>query len=168
MVAAAWYYLTSCVVFIAVGVGVYIIPSDRCWRGYVGSFAYLDGVSHISISDRGYLKDTPPSVARFPAYPLLGRMLTRLTGLTTEAALVILANASFLGAFIVLAWYIEVRGQAKAPARIDLTLLALGLWPSTLFFRMAYTESLFLFCALLAMYAMERRARYHRRVKALA
>jgi hypothetical protein len=60
-------------------------------------------------------------------------------------------------AFIVLAKYVASRGTVQSPALIDLTLLTVGLWPSTFYFRMAYTESLFLLCSVLSMYAMLQR-----------
>ncbi|MBI1904463.1 MAG: hypothetical protein HYS13_25485 [Planctomycetia bacterium] len=161
VVWAAGHYLTSCVVFVAVWIGVFVAPSVRAPRSYLGGFVQIDGISHEELVTRGYA-DAPRTAARFPAYIVLSWAVERLTGASAALALVLTANACFLAALIVLAKYLAERrrvegGVAGPPQRVDLTLLALGLWPFSLFFRMAYTESLFLLCAIVSMYAIERR-----------
>jgi hypothetical protein len=161
VVWGAGHYLTSCVVFVAVGIGVFVFPSLRAPRSYLAGFAQIDGISHEELVTRGY-GDAPRSAARFPAYIVLSWAVKQLTGASAAVALTLTANACFLAALMVLAKYVAQRGKAESgvaepPQRFDLTLLALGLWPFSLFFRMAYTESLFLLGAVASMYAIERR-----------
>jgi hypothetical protein len=47
------------------------------------------------------------------------------------------------------------RRQPRSGAVVEWTLLAFAFFPPTLFFRMTYTESLFVLCLVAAMYAME-------------
>src|SRR5205085_3352892 len=84
-------------------------------------------------------------------------------------ALIIVAQASLLGALPLLNAYIAARqtdastfsgAGREEPANAACgcyALLAMSLWPTTVFFRMAYSESLLLVVTIGAMYAMERR-----------
>jgi hypothetical protein len=154
---AASYYLTSCAVFVGVWVGVYLIPSSSAWRGYVGSFGYVDGMSYAQIVDYGYADPHQSWLVRFPAYPLLARAVKRVTHTDTDTALVITAHACLLLVFVIMAKYLSARWADEPPGLVAVALLALGLWPGTLWFRLAYTESLMLLCVVLTLYAMERR-----------
>jgi hypothetical protein len=55
--------------------------------------------------------------------------------------------------------YTRRRFPTENVSHADFVLLAMGLWPTSVFFRMAYSESLFLLVAIAAMYAIERGAR---------
>ena len=63
------------------------------------------------------------------------------------------ANGLLLGAFVLLSLYADSRAYNRAAA--GYTALAFGLFPPTFFFRMGYSESSFLFLAILAMIAMQ-------------
>src|SRR5260370_3700754 len=88
---------------------------------------------------------------------MLGRWLAAATGLRADGALLIVAHLSLAATFVLLAAYVRQRGSAAAPGLAAWVLLGLGLWPTTFFCRMAYSESLFLLCVVAALYGMARR-----------
>jgi hypothetical protein len=154
-VGAKCWALTSGLVFAAVFVAVTWFPAGGVWRGYIGSLAYADGQAYAELAVRGYTDEK--CVAWFPAFPLLGRLVKSVTGLRADASLALVANVCLLLAFLLLAFRVATRTSDKQPTTLWYTLLAAGLWPSTFYFRMAYSESLFVLCALASLYAMERR-----------
>lgn len=112
-----------------------------------------DGVWYRRIVQDGYSYDSDKmsTVAFFPLYPLSSWLVTRVTGLRGEWGCLVTSNLYLVGAFGLFATYLKdqstsVQGQA---------LLALGLYPTTFYMRMNYTESSFLFVALLAMFGMQ-------------
>lgn len=147
---------------------------NRVPRGYVDSMALFDGRVYRTILEQGYHYEPGSSgtVGFFPLYPLLGRITARLTGLSPTASLVAISHVFFLLSLILLGKYLAIRnrpdGDGRNTGRFEdvegghspwkgCALTALSLWPTTLFFRMAYTESLFLWFAILSLYAMGRR-----------
>jgi hypothetical protein len=119
----------------------------------------FDGQHYLDIVQHGY--DYDPSqrstVAFFPAYPLLARVLSSTTGLSAEASLLAVSNGFLALAFVLLAYYVRLRTSPGQPGLIGWTLLAFGLWPGTFFFRMAYAESLLLCGVLLTLIGIHRR-----------
>ncbi|MCR4412319.1 MAG: hypothetical protein NUV77_07820 [Thermoguttaceae bacterium] len=117
-----------------------------------------DGQWYMEIAARGYRYDPerPSSVAFFPLYPLLGRAMATATGLSVGWALLAVSHLALMGAFVLFAAYANMRGEGEPPERAALALLAFGLFPTTFFARVAYSESLFLFLSLLALVAMRR------------
>jgi hypothetical protein len=153
-----YYALAAALVFAAIAVGDLLFFSTIDRREGIAKLSYGDGAAYAQIARRGYaVADWPPSVARLPAYPLLGRIIARLSGVGTETALVLVTHASLLAAFILVAHYLAARWPNEPVEFTHLTLLAAALWPSSFFFHAAYSESLFLFLAVLSLYAMERR-----------
>src|SRR3954471_14239655 len=59
-------------------------------QDFVASLTRWDGQHYINIAKKGYQYDPhrPSNVAFFPSYPLMGRTLMRLGGVSAEAALV--------------------------------------------------------------------------------
>jgi hypothetical protein len=98
----------------------------------------------------------PRRVAFLPAYPMLGGLLARLTGLDPLLALLLIAHLSLAAAFGLAAAYLRQRLPEAPEALTDYVLLSMGLFPPTLFFRMAYSESLFLLLLILFLYGMAR------------
>jgi hypothetical protein len=135
------------------------------------AFANWDGKWYREILTDGYSyrPGSPSNVAFFPAYPLLGRGVARLTGVSSNVALLIVSHFCLATMFIALAAYVQQRlrtgrpSLARGGSGADVeqpgpwVLLAAGLWPTTFFFRMAYSESLFVLIAVIALYGMERR-----------
>jgi hypothetical protein len=155
-----FYYFTTAIVILGVVLSVAVVLS-RTGPQYLDSrMARQSGQSYRAIAERGYFYDPnePSNVALFPAYPLLGRWLVWATGMRTEMALVAVSNACLAGAFILLRSYAQARLADGPTSAIGWTLVAFGIMPTTFFFRMAESESLFLLVAIGAMYAMQRRA----------
>jgi hypothetical protein len=158
-----FYYATSLVV------GIGLLFGHDIVRGYpsvssqpprlIDTCLRFDGGIYLSIARDGYEYDPArcSNVAFFPAYPVLARSLTRFTGLRTESALVLVSNIFLAAAFIILAGYVRARGDNVPPAQVAWVLLAFGLYPTTFFFRMAYSESLFVACALLTLYGIAKK-----------
>ena len=120
--------------------------------------ARWDSGWYISIAEGGY--EAPPRAfgvetnhAFFPLYPLLMRLLVRTTGIETSAAGNLISAASFFGAVLLFAAWVRARW---GEARVRPSLLALLVFPTSFFFIAVYTESLFLFLALLAVVSIDR------------
>jgi hypothetical protein len=157
------YCLTSIIVVLGVAAGHGYMklgehaPAER--PSLLGAFAVWDGEWYEQIMTEGYSyrPGLPSNIAFFPAYPLLGRWIGRATGAAPALALLLVSHASLAAAFVVFGAYLRKRAVNLLPGAGCYALLAFGLFPTTFFFRMAYTESLFVFCVLAALYAMERR-----------
>ncbi len=156
------YYLTSLIALAGVAFGgEFLQPAPHPLAGrrdLLATFANWDGEWYVRIAQGGYHYDPARAsdVAFFPAFPLLGRWLAGLTGLRPDAALLIIAHVSLASTFVLLAAY--CRQRRDAPDGLGTwTVLAFGLWPTTFFARMAYSESLFLLCVVAALFGMERR-----------
>jgi hypothetical protein len=74
----------------------------------------------------------------------------------TEWALLLASHGALVGTFCLLGVYVQRRDRAADERLQSWTLLAFGLFPTTFFFRMAYTESLFMMLLLIALLGMER------------
>ena len=119
-------------------------------------YANWDGQSYKTIASDGYDANARFRFAFFPAYPLLGRTLAWLVGIRPEVALLVVSNGCLLALFCVTARYLALRHPEASPEQAGYVLLAIGLVPTTFFFRMAYSESLFLLLTALVLYAMAR------------
>jgi hypothetical protein len=160
-----YYYATTLVVVAAVWFAAELLPRRyhalKVPDGFAGRCLSWDGLEYAAIAERGYSyqRDRQSDVAFFPAYPLGARWLSLLTGLSVSVSLVVFAHACLLGAFVLFYAYARLRVPSEDATHADFVLLAMGLWPTGMFFRMGYSESLFLLVTIAAMYAMERGAR---------
>jgi hypothetical protein len=158
-----YYYLTSMIVGIAVVLGHDLLPRSghplAKQDDALHAFANWDGEWYLRIVTSGYAYDAtkPSTVAFFPAYPLLAWGLACATGVDPVVALLIVAHASLIAAFALTLAYVRLRFPDARQELGEYVLLSLGLFPLTLFFRMAYSESLFVFLVVLCLYGMERR-----------
>lgn len=152
-----YYLVTSAPVVIAALVGPYFFPNaPRAETAH--PLAQVDGIAYTEIAASGYSYhlQQQSNVVFFPAYPLLGRMLSSVTGLGGAASLIVLSHFCLAGAFVLMSHYTAERYPGESPRLQHYVLLAMGLWPATFWFRMAYSESLLLFLSLLSMYGMRR------------
>lgn len=158
------YLATSTIVVLGVFFGHDFLPLDSHYatEGSETLLAFLnwDGRHYLQIVEDGYshLPGGTSEVAFFPAYPLLGKGVQLLTGLRPEWCLLIVAHAALIATFLVTSAYLrcrDVRTGESLPA--EYVLLAFGVFPSTFFFRMGYTESLFVLLIILALMGMHRR-----------
>jgi hypothetical protein len=157
------YYLTSMIVVLAAVFGHDLLPQSRDplakQDDALHVFANWDGKWYLSIVQRGYAYDAtkPSNVAFFPAYPLLAWGVARATGVGPVVSLLIISHASLIAAFVLTLAYVRVRFPDDKRELGEYVLLSLGLFPTALFFRMAYSESLFVLLSVLCLYGMERR-----------
>lgn len=119
---------------------------DRLWVAW----AHWDANQYDYIADHGY--EFWWKTAFFPLYPLLQRCLTVFMHNPLIAGLII-SNVAGLGMLIVLYRLVEEDFDSECAYR---TALYLSVFPTAFFFAAAYTESLFLFLALLSFYNMRR------------
>ncbi len=162
---AAFYYFTSLIVVVGVVFAVDFVPLHRSHPSsqtrvdLVSAFSAWDGEWYVRIASAGYSYDPKrmSSVAFFPLYPWLAGAIVHATGLRPEWALLIVSHAALVAAFVLVAAYVQQRFPTAGPDLAAWTLLAFGLFPTTFYFRMTYTESLFVLLAVLTLYGMERR-----------
>lgn len=158
--AASWVFLATRLAFVVIGVAAPILFSDHATRTPpipTGSgWLRWDAQWFAGIAAHGYTWTLSPSyspTAFFPLFPLLIHLVS-LTGLDTGAAATLIANAAFLGALYYL--YRLVRLDWPAPVATR-TLWLLSLFPTALFFFVPYTESLYLFLAVLTFWYLRQR-----------
>lgn len=156
------WYLTGLIAALGFSLGLNLLrpaagtPSER---DLLDALTWMDGKWYKQIAVEGYQYDpnARSNVAFFPVYPLLARAVIITTGLSAEAALLIVSNLSFFSALVLLAFYVRAR-YPDAPGELaDYASLAAALFPTGCFFRFAYTESTFLLLTVLTMYAIVRR-----------
>jgi hypothetical protein len=117
-----------------------------------------DGQWYARIATDGYFYSNTEqsSIAFFPAYPLLARILMTL-GLSASSALLLLSNGFFLCSLLLLPLYLEARRVNITNSRIKCyTVLTIALWPTAFFFHVGYSESMLLFLSLLVLYGIAR------------
>jgi hypothetical protein len=162
--AFAFYYLTSMIVVLAVLFGVDFVPLCQAHLGrltrvdLLSGFAAWDGEWYVRIASAGYSYDPErmSSVAFFPLYPWLAGAMVHTLGLRPEWALLLVSHGALIGTFALLGAYVS-RCCSEADAALpDYTVLAFGLFPTTFYFRMTYTESVFTLLAILSLYGMQR------------
>lgn len=156
-------YTTSTVVMLGYILGVSFLRESPLTGHVFGHrserFANWDGQWYIKIIEMGYDYDerTHSSVAFFPVFPLMGRMVSLATGLDPGYALLVAANLALAATFVLTHRYMSVRSVAEpAGVAAEYVLIALGFLPTTFFFRMAYSEAVFLLVSVGTLYAMER------------
>lgn len=157
----AVYLLTSLPVFAGVYIGAMtgLIEHRAPVVSYLHGFCHFDGGHFESVIHNGYEYDPGrgSNIAFFPGFPLAIEGVRGLTGWPTRLAMVVASNVALCCAFILLARYLRLRGPNEPSHLRLLTLVLIGLWPVGFFFRMGYSESLFLaFLALLLLGVAER------------
>jgi len=121
---------------------------EKINNSFFWSRANFDGVHHVSIarSGYGYLQQ-----AFFPFYAWLIRAVHRvLPFLSLIESGVFISLVCFLGILFLLAKLFKLEGEKKAV--VKKSLLFLVIFPTSFYFVSVYTESLFLFLALLSFY----------------
>ena len=165
---AAWenvlgaYCLTLIVVSLGVLVGFSLLSKGQSIpygkNDYLLRFAAWDGGQFMQIVEHGYQYDPAhiSNIIMFPGLPLLARGLVILTGCSPIIALLGVAHTFLILTYILLYRYVCERSPSE-PALAEWTILAFSLFPTTFYFRMAYSESMFLFFVLLMFHGMQRR-----------
>jgi hypothetical protein len=106
-----------------------------------------DALWYLRLATDGYATGDP-SAAFFPLYPWLVGVVAWLPGIGPLAAGLVVSNAAFIGALIVLHSLTRLELGDDAAARR--TVVFLAIFPTGFFFLAPYTESLYLLLSLLA------------------
>jgi hypothetical protein len=126
----------------------------------IDAFRMGDAHWYEDIAEKGYSWSGDPeeraNLAFFPVYPLAARAVSRVTGAAEIGALMLLSNTAFTAACALL-WVYLVRRDPAATLPWH-ALLAMSVFPTGCFFRLPYSESLFLLLAIGALYLMQRHA----------
>jgi hypothetical protein len=154
IVALSCYVGTAALVLLALALGAALsgenVSIERVFRS--------DGVWYrrIVTDNYSYSADRRSNVAFFPLYPMLGRAILGVTGLSAETSLVAVAHGALALCFILLLAYSRAREPKAGPVACGWALVAFGLCPVTFFFRMPYSESVFFALVVLAFLGMRR------------
>jgi hypothetical protein len=157
------FLLTSIPVWLGISFGMEFVgwnrgPADDLRTDVPTACAHHDALHYIDIVENRYSYDPQrrSNVAFFPVYPLLARQVAPWVNGNARWALLLVANAMLLAAFVAFAAFLQARGP-EVPARERLVVLALfGVWPAGLFFRMPYSEATFVFLLFLTLLGMAR------------
>lgn len=156
----ALYFLTSFVACFGVIFGsVYVVKPHQMRSDVICAFANWDGRHYKRIVEEGYQYDSTRAsrVAFFPAFPMTGRVAFAAFGLRAEIALLLVSHCSLALSFVFMFAYVDARLGGDPDGACLYTILAFGLWPTSFFFRLAYSESLFVLTCILAVYGLEKR-----------
>jgi len=156
-------YLVANRIFIFVAMYFWAISSPiqkifpfKSFSDFVLTFAHRwDGNSYTFIATHGYVTFGPEKsfIVFPPLYPLFIKFLT-LFGVNPTLSGVIISNACFIGAMIILFKLIEPDYHKKLAI---LAIVLISLFPTTFFFSIAYPESLFVFLFALSFYLARKR-----------
>lgn len=122
------------------------------WHNLVTAWERFDGLWFLRIATAGYVEDDG-SAAFFPLYPLVIRIVSPLLGGHPLAAALLVSNAAFLGALVVLYFLTSSEFDERIARR---TVLYLAIFPTAYFFLAPYSESLFLLLVVASLWAARR------------
>lgn len=121
-------------------------------------FCRMDCGWYLDIVQNGYSMAEPQSgqtnLAFYPAYPMLVRGLSWLTGLPALSAGLLLSNLCFVAALFYLYRYARILGSSDTAGLLAVALVCF--LPQGQVFSAMYTESLFLLLLIAAMYHLRR------------
>ena len=144
------------------GAGIFgnqaVVPAGEPIGNVLVSFCLWDGGWYTNIVRNGYSYNPAEAstVVFFPAYPLFARMVQSLVSCSAECALLVTSHLFLALSLIALHAYIRRRYPTALPHAGTFGITVFALFPSTFFFRMAYSESLFFFTVMLVLLAVER------------
>ena len=132
------------------------VEATMGWHNLWDATVRQDALWFLRIATGGYVPGDG-SAAFFPLYPLAIRVVARLPGVTPVGAALLIANASFLGALIVLHGLtrLEFRGEGSAEMARR-TVLFLAIFPTAFFFLAPYSEAPFLLLSVSAFWCARR------------
>jgi Mannosyltransferase (PIG-V) len=126
------------------------------WHNLWDATVRQDALWFLRIASGGYVPGDG-SAAFLPLYPLAIRTLARLPGVSPVGAALLIANASFLGALIVLHGLTRLEcGGEGADDLARRTVLFLAIFPTAFFFLAPYTEAPFLLLSVAAFWFARR------------
>jgi Mannosyltransferase (PIG-V) len=131
-----------------------IAPISAGWHNAVTGTERQDAAQFLAIATRGYGRDDG-TAAFFPLYPMAVRAVAWLPGVGPLGAALLVSNASFLAALILLYGLtrLEFGGSTSMARR---SVLFLAIFPTAFFFLAPYTESTFLLLSVAAFWFARR------------
>ncbi len=133
--------------------GWVIGPVSVGWRAIVTATERQDAAWFLRIATGGYLANDG-SAAFFPLYPMAIRVVAWLPGIGPLGAALIVSNACFLGALVMLHGLTRLEGWSTDTART--TILFVAIFPTAFFFLAPYSESPFLLLSVSAFWFARR------------
>jgi Mannosyltransferase (PIG-V) len=130
------------------------VPATPGWHNFIDGTDRWDAGWFERIARGGY-DESDASAAFFPGYPIAIRAITVVSPLDETAAALLISNAAFLGALIVL---FALTTYEFSPEVARRTVLLLACFPASFFFLAAYSESMFLFASVLCFWWARRGA----------
>lgn len=161
--AGACYCFTSLIVALSLYFGVLFMrppPYRPARQNAMEVLTASDAAHYLRICRDGYSYDPTmrSNVAFFPLYPLVARWLAEPLGMPPLIALMLVSNVCLLAALVALYAYARSRFAGVSPRAAGYAVIAAAVFPTGCFFRLAYSESLFLLLAIISLLAMQRRA----------
>lgn len=155
------YWLSTNVALIGAFAAPYFMPfggEHLAARQSPDLFAW-DGVWYRQIAAEGYSyrPDRQSNVAFFPVYPLASSLVSGVTRLPVEISLLLVSHGSLILALFMLFRYLRLRFPEGPPRVWYFSLASAAFFPTTFFFRVAYSESTFLLLAVLTLYGVAKR-----------
>jgi hypothetical protein len=130
-----------------------IAPVTYGWELLFTAAERQDAAWFLAIATRGYGAGDG-SAAFFPLYPVLIKMVASLPGIGPLGAALLVSNASFAAALVVLHGLTRLEGMPAHAAR--LTVLLVAIFPTAFFFLAPYTEGVFLLLSVSAFWFARR------------
>lgn len=133
------------------------LPKSAAKRPLVERLVRWDGDAYRAIvaDCYSYQPNRPSNIAYFPGYSLISSAIKFIFNTPVHVALVTASNTSLLMSLVIFSRYSR-DGQRLSTTGADYALLALNVFPTTVFFRLAYSESTFLFFVLVGMWGIQR------------
>jgi hypothetical protein len=125
---------------------------DPGWHNLFTAWERFDALWFLRIAESGYRLDDG-SAAFFPLFPLAIRIVSFVLGGHPFGAAVIVSNAAFFAALVVTYLLTELELDER---RARTTVVLLSFFPTSYFFLMPYSESLFLLLAVSAFWFARR------------
>lgn len=130
-----------------------IEPIEIGWRAIVTATERQDAAWFLRIATGGYVADDG-SAAFFPVYPLAIKVVAWLPGVGPLAAAILVSNACFIAALVMLHGLTRLEGWSAHTART--TILLIAIFPTAFFFLAPYSESPFLLLSVSAFWFARR------------
>lgn len=141
-------------------------PGQRSWRPRFEEeplpWIRWDARHYRDIAERGY--DLFPSrglrnVVFFPAYPFLSWFVAKLLRIPTPWGLLLTSNLLFVASMVIVNHYLQSQPWMSLRER-QRWILLYCCWPASVFFRVGYSESLFLLSCVIFLASLRREGRW--------
>ena len=162
--ALGYYYFTLVIIIMGMEFGYHYValykahPDSQTLTDVLSCYANWDGRWYQRIATEGYTysPNQMSSVAFSPLYPLLASFFVKIFNLRSEWALLIVSHAALIGAYFLFLRYLRARSTESSEDDAQNALLAFAFFPMTFFFRMTYTESLFVLLLIASLLAIRK------------